>query len=111
DATEQGDEVLARFQSTAGDAAPERLIIQWTAENFVTPGDPVTFQAVLQLNTPGGAPGEILFNYEDIGTGDARTTEGGDATVAIRDLAFVDADALTITIPPDAASPLAGTGK
>jgi Ca2+-binding RTX toxin-like protein len=84
------DQVLARFENTDADPEPERLVVEWNAVEHIdnhssgsTPQSPVTFQAILYLNT-GSQPGDILFNYPDIDTGDIHTN-GGTATVGIKD--------------------------
>jgi len=86
--TEDGaDTVLYRLENTGGDARPDRLVIEWSNVNpYSSDADspsPVTFQAILQLNT-GRAPGAIVFNYRDLNTGDPATTNGAGATVGIK---------------------------
>jgi hypothetical protein len=65
------------------DTANNQLIVQWTQVLHFLSNSPVTFQAVLQLNT-GNTPGNIVFNYPSIATSD-RYSNGGDATVGIKD--------------------------
>jgi hypothetical protein len=65
------------------DAANNELIVQWNQVQHFLSNSPVTFQAVLQLNT-GSTPGNIVFNYPSIATND-RYSNGGDATVGIKD--------------------------
>jgi hypothetical protein len=65
------------------DAVNNQLIVQWNQVQHFLSNSPVTFQAVLQLNT-GNTPGNIVFNYPSIATSD-RYSNGGDATVGIKD--------------------------
>src|SRR5439155_4816481 len=45
------------------DPANNRLIIEWNqVKDTVTYSNPVTFEAIIQLNT-GSTPGNIIFNY------------------------------------------------
>jgi hypothetical protein len=64
------------------DTADKELIIQWNAPHSLS-NYPVTFQAILQLDT-GSTPGNITFNYSSITTGD-RYSNGANATVGIKD--------------------------
>jgi hypothetical protein len=65
------------------DTANNQLIVQWNQVQHFLSNSPVTFQAVLQLNT-GNTPGNIIFNYPSIETSD-RYSNGEDATVGIKD--------------------------
>jgi len=55
------DQVLYQFQDTTGDSIPDRLIVEWNdVYHYDTTASPITFQAILQLNT-GSVAGEITF--------------------------------------------------
>src|SRR5262249_54102975 len=78
--------LLLKYEDTNGDGVLDRLIFEWNnVQAAPTSASPVTFQAILQLNT-GTKPGEITFNYPDLdsGTGDSHTN-GTSATVGIKD--------------------------
>ena len=78
------DVVLGRFDDTTGDGTADRLIVQWRVRPDQFPEYfPVTFQAILQLNT-GSAPGEMTFNYTQVLTSN-EFANGGSATVGLRD--------------------------
>lgn len=75
--------LLGRFDEINGDGYYDRLVIEWNnVQGKSTSPSPVTFQAILQLNT-GAAPGSIIFNYPDLNAGNFRTN-GGSATVGIK---------------------------
>jgi hypothetical protein len=79
------DRVLGRFDDVTGDGSPDRLVIEWSKVRPLPYNDgPVTFQAILQLNT-GSAPGEVIFNYVNILTAN-EFANGGSATVGIKDV-------------------------
>jgi hypothetical protein len=60
-----------------------QLIIEWYRVTIFDGSPPMTFQAILQLNT-GGAPGDIVFNYSSVtGTGDEPEDVG--VTVGVKD--------------------------
>ena len=72
------DQVLYKFDGN-------RLIVQWNqVSHFGGSPSPVTFQAILQLNT-GVNPGDINFNYPDLDAGTVSLTNGASATVGIKD--------------------------
>jgi hypothetical protein len=57
--------VLGKFEDTAGDGTPDRLIVEWSdVRNFITlsANRSVTFQAILDLNTASNAAG-VTLNY------------------------------------------------
>ena len=69
------------------DTANNRLIVEWNdvlSYNGIGGANPVTFQAVLQLNS-GSNNGSIIFNYVDLNTGDVNYNNGASATVGIKD--------------------------
>jgi len=102
-------QVLALFQNTGGDARPDRLIIEWNKTlAYGTSGPPATFEAILQLNT-GNRPGNITFNYSDIGTLAAPATQGVD-TVGIKDIGPQGPDRLLIS-QNQANNPLVQSGR
>ena len=76
--TSGGPMVLGEF-----DSADNELIIQWNQIPHELSNYPLTFQAILQLNT-GSTPGNITFNYVSITTGD-QYSNGANATVGIKD--------------------------
>ena len=99
------------------DDANGRLIVEWNrvrhSSNVTnTAASPVTFQAILQLNT-GDSPGAITFNYGDITTDD-QFTNGGRATVGIKGAGAQTtepgANRLLIS-PKDGTSQLQGDGS
>ncbi len=64
-----------------------RLIVEWNEveqiSNTGTPESPLTFQAILQLNT-GTTLGSITFNYVDLDTGNPTYDDGASATIGIK---------------------------
>lgn len=76
-------QALYRLDDLNGDTIPDRLIIEWNQVwHYSSSPSGITFQAVLQLNT-GNTPGQMLFNYPDLDTGDGNSN-GASATVGIR---------------------------
>lgn len=76
----------ARFvrRDTNADGKNDQLIIEWNQEyHYQSSTNPVTFQAILELNT-GARPGKIIFNYPDITTSTAGDSNGASATVGVR---------------------------
>ncbi|BAY61023.1 putative outer membrane adhesin [Calothrix brevissima NIES-22] len=72
------NQVLYRIQDN-------QLIVEWK-EVFIRgsgSGNPITFQAILQLNT-GLARGNITFNYVDLDAGNVSYNNGASATVGIK---------------------------
>jgi hypothetical protein len=95
------------------DAANNRLIIEWNdIPHFVSAGttDPVTFQAILQLNT-GATAGNITFNYPDLNTANASFDNGASATVGIKDAGAQSVGARQLAISTNAPHPWVGSGK
>ena len=91
--------VLARIQDTGGTSAADRLVIEWTAyhgDAWSDPRSPVTFQAILQLNT-GLAPGRVTFNYVDLDAGPDNLSDGTSATVGIKDTGLQGSNRLLIS--------------
>jgi hypothetical protein len=68
------------------DSASNRLIVEWNAVRNISTGSSqfATFQAILQLNT-GASDGSMTFNYVDLDLGNATISNGGAATVGIKD--------------------------
>jgi hypothetical protein len=65
------------------DTADNELIVQWNQAPHSLSNYPLTFQAILQLNS-GSTPDNITFNYASITTAD-RYSNGASATVGIKD--------------------------
>ena len=105
------DRVLYRFDDLGGAPGPERLVVEWNQVPHFdgSAADPVTFQAVLRLNT-GAAPGEILFNYPDLAAGTAALSNGGSATVGIKDEGNTNPRRLLVSYE-NANSPFVATGR
>ncbi|WP_428938380.1 M36 family metallopeptidase [Fontivita pretiosa] len=79
------DTVLYRFESTSGDATPERLVIEWSnVFPYSSSNSSLSFQAILELNT-GGRPGRIILNYPDLDAQNPTYNNGGSATEGIKD--------------------------
>ncbi len=68
------------------DSVNSRLIVEWNAVRNISTGGSqfATFQAILQLNT-GASDGTITFNYVDLELGNPTISNGGAATVGIKD--------------------------
>jgi large repetitive protein len=66
------------------DGAANKLYVQWDRMEDSNPGEDVTFQAILSLNS-GITPGNIRFNYIDVDTASAATTNGQSATVGVKE--------------------------
>jgi hypothetical protein len=88
------DQVLARFDNNDADPEPDRLVVEWNGvQNYYnhyygsTDQSPVTFQAILSLNT-GNDPGDVVFNYVDTGTDNYYQSDGGTAAVGIKDAGY-----------------------
>lgn len=81
-----GSMSISKLEDTGGDAAADRLIVQWNV--LADHGLPVVrFQAILELNT-GSRPGDIILNYVSLESGRADNTNGGSATVGIKDFGY-----------------------
>jgi Ca2+-binding RTX toxin-like protein len=72
-------QVVSELDTTGGN---DRLIIQWHVYHFSRSPHAITFQAILQLNT-GDQPGQIIFNYINLNTGDSTNAQGANAVVKI----------------------------
>lgn len=69
---------------TNSDGINDQLIVEWNqVYHYSSSTDPVTYQAILELNT-GNRPGKVILNYPDITTGSATDTNGASATVGLR---------------------------
>src|SRR4029079_2994790 len=68
------DQILGRYDDTNSDTVPDRLVLEWSSVyGFASSPSTATFQAILELNT-GAAPGDMVFNYVDLDTGDFRSS-------------------------------------
>jgi Ca2+-binding RTX toxin-like protein len=79
------DRVLYRIEDRAVNGIAGRwLIIEWheVYSGSVTSNDAVTFQAILELNTPG--VGRIVFSYRDV-VASSSASNGALATIGIKD--------------------------
>lgn len=83
--------VSYRFVDLDGNAAngQEYLVVEWANVLHRTSGGGTspqvgTLQCFLQLNTPGTANGDVIFNYVDTDFGDPNSNFGANATVGIR---------------------------
>ena len=104
------DQVLYRFDDLNGDGTRDRLVVEWNAVNsFAAPGNPVTFQAIFQLNT-GTTPGVMIANYVDLDTGDPFTSNGASSTVGIKDIGTPPTNKMLVT-QDDGTFPWVGDGK
>ena len=81
-----------------------RLIVEWSnVHTFASSTSPITFQAILQLNT-GGTAGNVIFNYVDTVAGNANDN-GASATVGIK------SDGSNVLVSYNSTSPLIGSGE
>jgi hypothetical protein len=104
------DRILGRFDDASGDGTPDRLVIEWSnVRPFSDDFPPVTFQAILRLNT-GPAPGEITFNYVNLLT-DNEWANGANATVGIKDLGDPVTDRRLLVSYDQRANPFVGSQK
>ncbi|WP_406694478.1 N,N-dimethylformamidase beta subunit family domain-containing protein [Singulisphaera sp. Ch08] len=88
--------ILAKYEDTNLDGTNDRLILEWNrVQGAPTSPTPVTFQAILTLNT-GASAGDILFNYPSLATGDSRAN-GASATVGIKDSGTQGANRLLVS--------------
>jgi hypothetical protein len=90
----------------------DHLILEWNdVKHFVSPNvqSPrgVTFQVVLTLNT-GSDPGDIVFNYANLDTGD-QSAEGATATVGIKTAGHQGANRLLVSF--NGLSPFVQSGQ
>ena len=74
------------------DAVNNRLIIEWNQVNDTVTGNPVTFEAIIQLNT-GAIPGDIAFNYLQLDY-----YKGSSASVGIKDAGNQGPNSLVVSI-------------
>jgi hypothetical protein len=86
---------------------PDILILQWDQILHFLGNTPVTFQAILQLDT-GSTPGNILFNYISINTND-KNSNGATATVGIKDAGNQGPNRNLVSY--DSTNPLVGNGE
>ncbi len=102
------DQVLGKFEDLNGDGVSDRLILEWNqVRHYYSSPLPVTFQAILQLNT-GNVSGSIRFNYPELDSGDGNRN-GASATVGIKDGGSPTANRLLVSI--NSTSPWVGSGK
>lgn len=77
------DQVVYQLRDTTNDGTDDQLVIEWSqVYGYRTSPSSVTFQTILELNT-GTTPGDIIYNYVDLDTGDSRS-QGASATVGIK---------------------------
>jgi hypothetical protein len=91
------------------DTANNRLIVEWNAVLPLTGTDPVTFQAILQLNT-GAVAGNMVLQYPDITSSGSTQSNAASATVGIKAAGTQGPNRLLIS-QNSANNPLVGTGK
>jgi Ca2+-binding RTX toxin-like protein len=104
------DLVLARFDDTGGDSAPDRLIIEWSdVGHYPTSPSAVTFQAILELNTQS-TDGEIRYNYVDLNFGDSLLDNGRSGTVGLK-AAGQQGSPRSLVARNNGVHPLIGDGK
>lgn len=106
------DMVLGKFDGYGGyDGKPSRLVIEWSqVEHYPDSPHPVTFQAILKLNTAFWEQGTIVFNYPSLATGDPSSAEGASATVGVKDFGTGDPNRLLVSYD-STASGLVGSGQ
>src|SRR5438094_6533797 len=80
------------------DAANNRLIIEWNQVNDTVTSNPVTFEAIIQLNSDS-TPGNIVFNYLQLDY-----YKGSSASVGIKDSGNQGPNSLVISV--NATNPL-----
>ena len=89
------------------DEANDRLILQWNAiQHYPMSPRGITFQVILYLDT-GGEPGDIIFNYVDLDTGDANR-DGQTSTVGVKNTDKQQTNTLLVSF--NQANPLIGSG-
>ncbi len=101
------DQVLGKFEDLNADGTPDRLILEWNQVQHFPSSRPVTFQAILSLNT-GTRASDIVFNYLDLDSGDANT-QGAGATVGIKEISTQGPDRLLVSF--NQLSPFVGSGQ
>jgi hypothetical protein len=84
-----------------------RLVLQWDNILHFDSSTPVTFQAVLQLNT-GGTPGAITVNYVSIDTGDIYGN-GATSTVGLKAAGPQGSNRVLVSF--NKPNPLVGSGQ
>ncbi len=90
------------------DTDNDRLILQWNSiQHYPSSPMGITFQVILQLDT-GGAPGDIIFNYVDLDTGDGNAN-GATSTVGIKSTGTQGPDRVLVSF--DMLNPLVGSGQ
>ena len=78
--------VLYKFYDDDANGTRDRLAVEWSdaiVRDAASLGNPITFQAILQLN-PAGAASDITFNYPDLVAGSSTYDNGATATVGIK---------------------------
>jgi hypothetical protein len=101
--------ILGKFVTNSS-GVPVELIVEWHKVN-VTPASPgpITFQAILQLNT-GAHPGTMEFDYPNLIAGNPVVDNGANATVGLENSLANASDRLLIS-ENNGSGPLVGTGK
>jgi O-glycosyl hydrolase len=101
--------ILGKYEDLNADGNSDRLILEWNnVQGAPSSPSTVTFQAILQLNT-GTRPGEFVFNYPDLNSGDSRS-DGGSATIGIKDAGTQGSRRLLVSMN-SASSPYVGSSK
>ena len=103
------DQVLGRVDDLDADGIADRFIMEWNDVNASNAGNGVTFQAILQLNT-GSTPGVMIANYVDLQSGLPSASNGGSATVGIKDQGVPPPNKLLVS-QDDPMFPWIGDGK
>src|SRR5262249_5171172 len=86
-----------------------RLILQWNEiQHYSSTPRGITFQLILTLDT-GGLPGDIIFNYVDLDTGEPVHSNGRSSTVGLKDRGNQGPDRLLVSF--NALNPLIGSNQ
>jgi hypothetical protein len=99
--------ILGKYEDVNGDGVNDRLILQWNDVRYLSSPSTVTFQVILSLNT-AWRPGEIVFEYVDLDTGDGHSN-GASATVGMKDTGAQGLNRLLVS--DDALNPAVGGGE
>src|SRR5205807_750100 len=102
--------ILGKFVDLNGDGTPDELIIEWHAvQAHPAIPNPMTWQAILQLNT-AASPANVILNYVNLSTGNAAMNNGGTATVGL-EATPTQASYRLLVSQNNGANPLIGSGK
>jgi PKD repeat protein len=100
--------LLGKFVDVNGDGISDQLVIEWNGVQRFPSSQPITFEAILQLNTGGNTP-SITLSYVNLNTGNTSSANGADAAIGIKAAGSQSANRVLVSFR--AVSSFVGSGQ